>query len=454
MILRWSGLAAFVVLAVLSLLRHWTFHANVFDLGIFEQVLWNLAHGGGFDSSVKGMSYLGDHFSPALALLAPLQWLPRPVETLLVAQAAAEVATAFAVGALARRQLGDERLGSWIGVLTLVHPALFTPVLGDVHPEPFMAAALAWGLLELDRGRVGRAAILMLVTLAGKEDAGLLLCPLGIVLALGGRRRFGVALAVAAAAWTVVVVAWVMPMFRPPDALESQYLARYGPPGTTTLGGLVGALFAHPVRALAAAFQPFKLRTLVLLLAPLAFAPLLAPRRALVALPTTLFHYLSRFRNEFIIQHQYFVPTAAVLGWAAIGGARPIFGRFPRAAPAFALVVALVWSVGPIVREADEFLPSPRSSALAAAVALVPDDADACGPMSAGAHLARRRHFDLCVEVRRGVLRTSTARYQLFAPDAPAATMRLVELRARGAAVLFERDGVTLLVSGAAPPGG
>ena len=403
------------------------------------------------------MSYLGDHFSPALALLAPLQWLPRPVETLLIAQAAAEVATAFAVTALARRQLGDDRLGTWVGLLTLLHPALFTPVLADVHPEPFMAAALAWGLVDLDRGRAGRAAVWMLLTLAGKEDAGLLLCPLGVVLALGGRRRFGVVLAVASALWTVAVVVWVMPLFRPAGALESPYVARYGPPGTETLAQLVAALVAHPWQALAGAFQPFKLRTIALLLAPFALAPLFAPRRALVALPTTLFHYLSRLRNEFIVQHQYFVPTAAVLGWAAIGGAKPVFGRFPRAAPALALVVALVFSVGPIVREADAFVPSPRGRALAAAVALVPDEADACGPMSAGAHLARRRHFDLCVELRRGVVRTSGARYQLFAPEPalePYATMRLVELRARGAAVLFDEGGVTLLLTAGEPRGG
>ena len=77
-----------ILLTALSLVRHYTFHSSLYDLGIFHQVLWNTAHGRPFASSIKHMSYLGDHLSPSFALLAPLEWLPRPLELLLVAQAA------------------------------------------------------------------------------------------------------------------------------------------------------------------------------------------------------------------------------------------------------------------------------------------------------------------------------------------------------------------------------
>ena len=55
-------------------------HASLYDLGILHQVLWNTAHGRPFASSVSHMSYLGDHFSPTFALLAPLEWLPRSLD--------------------------------------------------------------------------------------------------------------------------------------------------------------------------------------------------------------------------------------------------------------------------------------------------------------------------------------------------------------------------------------
>ena len=68
----------------MALVKHWTFHTYVYDLGIFHQMLWNSARGHWFASSLKHMNYLGDHFSPSLILLAPLTWLPRSVELLLI----------------------------------------------------------------------------------------------------------------------------------------------------------------------------------------------------------------------------------------------------------------------------------------------------------------------------------------------------------------------------------
>ena len=78
--------AVWALLSVLSLLRHYTFHSSVYDVGIFDQVLWNTAHGRPFASSLSHMSYLGDHFSPSLALLAPIEWLPRSLDLLFLAQ--------------------------------------------------------------------------------------------------------------------------------------------------------------------------------------------------------------------------------------------------------------------------------------------------------------------------------------------------------------------------------
>ena len=65
---RWrlACAAVFLLLAVTCILKHLTFHASVYDLGIFHQVLWNTSRLRWFESSLKHMSYLGDHFSPGL----------------------------------------------------------------------------------------------------------------------------------------------------------------------------------------------------------------------------------------------------------------------------------------------------------------------------------------------------------------------------------------------------
>jgi len=51
--------------------RHAHFNSNGFDLGIQDQVVWNTAHGRWYQSSLEVTNYLGDHFKPLVALLAP-----------------------------------------------------------------------------------------------------------------------------------------------------------------------------------------------------------------------------------------------------------------------------------------------------------------------------------------------------------------------------------------------
>ncbi len=82
-----SLLVAAALFAV-ALYRHRALQTHGFDLGIFTNALWNLVHGNGYVSSVKGgINLFADHQSPLFWLLAPLFWLaPRP-ETLLLAQA-------------------------------------------------------------------------------------------------------------------------------------------------------------------------------------------------------------------------------------------------------------------------------------------------------------------------------------------------------------------------------
>src|ERR1700704_3553054 len=72
------GLAAayFLTYSALSVLRHESYHSYGFDLGLFDQVIWNTTQGRPFESTMgHGIpvphSHLGDHFSPILWLLVP-----------------------------------------------------------------------------------------------------------------------------------------------------------------------------------------------------------------------------------------------------------------------------------------------------------------------------------------------------------------------------------------------
>jgi len=463
---RNAAVAAWAVMASLALTKMLTFHAGLYDLGIFHQVLWNTSRGRPFASSLKHMNYLGDHFSPSFALLAPLEWLPWASGLLLLAQAGAAVATAWSLYRIAQRHLADARVAGIIGLAALVYPALFCPPFFDLHPEPFMAAALARALDELDRGRSARAAVWMALVLGGKEEAALLLAPLGLALALAPEtRRFGLALALASLVWGALAMAVFMPRFRPVAVHGGGwfYLQRYGHLGAT-LPQAVRFVLLHPVSALARSCTTWKLVTALVLVLGFAGAPLRGGRWLLACLPLLLAHYLSSRTAQFNYWFQYLTLLVPVLGRAAIAGAPRTIARRPRLAAGVALTVGIGMGLGTRLW-LPWYLPEPQHRQLVRAIALIPPEASVCTQqVGIGPLLAARREIDFCVpwEYERpqyehyGWPETSDAEYQVFdlndTTQEPMVPARVAELRRAGAVVLLDEQGVVVLRVPRTPP--
>src|SRR5262245_31429746 len=94
--------------ALYGLFRHWHFGSNAFDLGIFDQAVWHLSRLEAPASTIRGISNVfGDHFHPAIALLAPLYWIAPAPETLIVAQAALLAASVIPVFLYVRDRLAS-----------------------------------------------------------------------------------------------------------------------------------------------------------------------------------------------------------------------------------------------------------------------------------------------------------------------------------------------------------
>ncbi|HZE33652.1 MAG TPA: DUF2079 domain-containing protein, partial [Actinoallomurus sp.] len=106
--------AAAALYAVYSLTRFWTFHTTTYDLVIFDQAVRSYSHLHLPTAIVKGVhngfgphfNVLGDHFSPILALLAPLYWIHDGPQTLLIAQSALLALAIVPLWSYTRRRLG------------------------------------------------------------------------------------------------------------------------------------------------------------------------------------------------------------------------------------------------------------------------------------------------------------------------------------------------------------
>ncbi|MBV6703356.1 DUF2079 domain-containing protein [Kitasatospora aureofaciens] len=279
-----AGAVLFAVYAAVSVRDHQRILTTGFDLGIFEQGVRSYAHGHLPVSELKGPGFplLGDHFSPILATLAPLYRLwPSPL-VLLLAQAALLALAVVPLTSWARRTAGRTTalaVAFGYGVSWGIAQA----VGFDFHEVCFAVPLLAFSLTALGEGRLPAAVGWALPLLLVKEDLGLTVAAIGVLVARRGRVRLGLTTCAIGVVGTLLEVLVIIPAFNPGGKftyLDSLSSHQSSGPGLTEI--------VHT----AASGLDVKSHTVVLLLAPTA---LLALRSTLLwaALPTLGWRFLS-----------------------------------------------------------------------------------------------------------------------------------------------------------------
>lgn len=386
--------------------RHRALRTHALDLGQYLQVIWNLAGGRGPAGTLtptymveEVMNAWGDHLSPVFYLLAPTQWIAPGAVSVLLAQTAILAAGALAVFAYARRRVGDGPAAAF-AILYLLNPSLHGINIRDIHPAAFAIPLLLAAAAAFDGRRYAWCAVALVATLACREDAAVAVVGFGIWLALArGHWRVGAALAAVAVLVLAADIVWVMPHFRHGPY---NHLNRYQHLGGS-LPEILVSIVLRPWRWIAVVLAPAKLVYLFLLLAPLAFLPLLAPRTLAAALPGLAMNLLSLDPKLFNWRAQYqafilpFLILAAVEGWARLRARQPAVAA-PRGLPATVVTAAFLLSVALTSRTVNDLgvrfwrLEAPHRAAYAL-MAKIPPDAPVSANERLVPHLATRREI-------------------------------------------------------------
>ena len=135
------------ILWIASALRHYLLHSTGFDLGIYDQVAWQISRGFQASSTLLGLHHLGNHGAWAFYLIGlPYKIWPN-IQWLLASQAMALSLTALPLAAIAR-QSGLKQTLSWlVCILWWLQPQVFNTNLFDFHPEVWSMPALAGAIL-------------------------------------------------------------------------------------------------------------------------------------------------------------------------------------------------------------------------------------------------------------------------------------------------------------------
>lgn len=133
-----------VVFSYFTVLKHYAFRTNAWDVGGFAQAFWTtLRYGKVFEYNVEfylttSKSFFGVHFSPILYLVLPFYALYPHVESLLVIQSAVLALGALPTYLLARDTLNSRITGLGFAAIYLLSPLLQGVNWFDFHLEAFL----------------------------------------------------------------------------------------------------------------------------------------------------------------------------------------------------------------------------------------------------------------------------------------------------------------------------
>ena len=317
--------------AAVALIRFGRMEVASYDNAIFEEAIRGYAHGGWPIVPIKGAGFnlLGDHFSPAIALIAPFYRLfPRP-ETLLLAQVALIAISVFVVAAVGVRVLGVG-WGPGVAVAYGLSFGLQSAVVADFHEValgvPLLALAGAAFVEQRYSAVVGWSLPLLLV----KEDLGLTVAAVGVALVLAGERRRGAVVAATGVVATALVVLVLIPWAR---RGQSGYAYSLGGDGVLT------TLADDPGR---------KALTVLLTLAVGGLVAAASPW-ALVAVPTLAWRFAADNAYYWGTDWHYSLLLMPVMAMAAIDVMRRVAWVRPVALVAMGAVTALTVLPNPVL---------------------------------------------------------------------------------------------------------
>ena len=307
----WQAWLVFGVLtalyAAVSFQQYNRMDSFILDLGYYESLIRELAHGHFPRMPLTDSIPVSLHFNPALALVAPVILVWNSPYAVLLTQA-----VLVAVGVVPLMRAAGRGWVPWVVAVSYGLAPGFASLIGfDFHDVVPAVPLLAFSMAAMVRGDHRAAVLWALPILLVKEDLGLTLAALGLVVFLRGSRRLGLATMVAGAVSFLVMLLWVLPAIQGVGNQADLY-APHGP------GEAFRTLFTG---------VDVKSRTVLYLLIPTGLMALRSPMLLLVALPTFGWRFVSHRFTYWEPWYHYDAVLVPIAVAAMIEGARLLHGR-------------------------------------------------------------------------------------------------------------------------------
>lgn len=282
------------------------------------QTVWLIGEGFTPEASLLSHNYL---FEQAGFLIYPVAILAKifpTAITLLVIQSAALALGVVPLWRLSRNVV-SLRVGSTIAIVVAygAYSAVHAVNLAGFHLEALALPALLAVVYNGLQRRWIRYAILVAIVLTARADLGLAIAGLGVFWRLEGQRRAGYITAIAGLGWFVVAVWLIQPAFAGGDFPHVEAFSAYGGDNPFSV---LGGLLTSPVQFVQELFSQANFLTIVTLLAPVLFLPVVAPRYLLPAVPLFCLYLVADVPEGTLAEAGQLIPITAFVFVALVFG--------------------------------------------------------------------------------------------------------------------------------------
>lgn len=291
----------FVLYFSLSLFQYQNFSYTGLDLAIFNQVFWNTTSGNPFAFTFHGSTYLGDHLSVWILLLAPIYALAKHPVTLLAIQS-----VALSLGIIPFMKIATEIHKEKFSQVTLIAIYCLSALISNVALSEFHMISLFIPLgittYYFYRNKQYKLFItFFILALLIREDIFLVLSMFS-VLAIIDKRPLKWILPPALIG--VSYGAFAFSIIQKSSADSYKFLFHYDHLGASIIE-IITNLITNPSLIFSGLFSAYTLTFFLYLITPLLFLPLFKPRFLIFLIPPFLQFGLSNVGILSILQTHY-----------------------------------------------------------------------------------------------------------------------------------------------------
>jgi uncharacterized membrane protein len=262
------------------LLNHYRFQTASYDLGIFDNMMWQLWRGQWFRSTPAygevNLTHITRHANFIAAFFMPIYLIGQRAETLLVAQTVIALSACIPLYKLAKRRLGSTWIALGFAYSYLVYAPLHGALFYDFHFIATVPAFIAWTVYFFDTRRRWPFIVLGILSLLVREDVGPGLALMAFYFFLSNNRpKAALWGGLVAGGYFFVTKFVVMPLHSSPeDRGTFTYLfQRLIPEGKDGFGAILQTILLNPLFTLGTILKEEKVIYLLQVLVPAAFLP-------------------------------------------------------------------------------------------------------------------------------------------------------------------------------------